>query len=109
MMIRIRIAVLLVWLCFPLTIAPPSPVDAAGESDRDVRIGEPASLVVHPDAIHLSGSRAMQQIIVTGHYRNGDQRDLTPFCTFSAEDAEIVRVGPGGFLRPRKNGRTLVV
>jgi hypothetical protein len=71
-------------------------------------IGNPASLRVQPERIHLQGPRAMQQIVVTGHYQDGSERDLTSLCDMSAETAGVVTVGAGGFVQPLKNGRTLL-
>jgi hypothetical protein len=85
-----------------------SPAAAPGEDDKTV-IGQPTSLLVQPDTIHLASSRAMQQIIVTGRYSDGSERDLTHFCILSAEGAHVVSIRPGGFLRAHKGGRTMLV
>jgi hypothetical protein len=72
-------------------------------------IGQPIALVVQPDAIRLSGSRAVQQLIVTGRYGDGTERDLTPFSAYSAE-GDALTIRPGGFVQAHKNGRaTLMV
>jgi hypothetical protein len=51
----------------------------------------------------------MQQLIVTGRYRDGSERDLTPFCSMKAGSSCVVTIGPGGFLQPQKNGRTMLL
>src|SRR5262249_3966480 len=81
---------------------------APGEAGKAV-IGQPVSLIVQPDTIRLSGPRSGQQLLVTGRYRDGSERDLTPFCELSAEDAGVVSIAPGGFLQARKDGRTTLV
>jgi hypothetical protein len=51
----------------------------------------------------------MQQVVVTGRYSDGTERDLTHFCRLDTETAGVVRIGKGGLLQPLKNGRTLLV
>src|SRR5262245_49257408 len=72
-------------------------------------IGDPIALTVQPAAIHLRSARAMQQIIVTGRYGDGSERDLTSYCDLRADAADVVHIHAGGFLQPRKNGRTELV
>jgi hypothetical protein len=81
---------------------------AAPAADADL-VGQPAAIVVQPETVHLSGPRAMQQIVVTGRYSDGTERDLTPFSTMSADVADIVTIGRGGFLQPQKDGRATLV
>lgn len=88
------------------------PLAAAGPKDKEKAevIGQPTALVVQPSNITLNGPRAMQQIIVTGKYADGLERDLSACCTLSAEPADVVRIGENGFLQPIKEGTaTLVV
>lgn len=99
----------LLCLALVLTAAFPAFTATPGETERTAVIGQPLSLVVQPEMIRLSGPRAMQQIIITGRYRDGTERDLTPFCALHAEDADVAAIGPGGFLEPRKDGNTTLV
>jgi len=71
-------------------------------------IGRPTALVVQPQAITLSGPRAIQQIIVTGIYADGSMRDLTPFSTISAEPSGIAGLQPNGLVTPEKEGQTVI-
>jgi hypothetical protein len=82
---------------------------AAGEQEQSAVVGRPLSLVVQPETIRLSGPRAMRQLLVTGRYADGTERDLTPFCLLRAEVPGVVSIGQGGFLQPDKNGRTTLV
>jgi hypothetical protein len=82
------------------------PTEAA---QRAPFIGQPVGLVIQPDTIVLSGPRAMQQLVVTGRYANGSVRDLTPFCDFRLEAADLADLGPGGFLLPRKSGASTLL
>ena len=84
--------------------------DAAEFSDaeRAAAIGQPVSLAVTPDAVRLSGPRDMCQLLVTGRYADGVERDLTPFCSFVTE-TDLISVAAGGFVEPRRNGQTSLV
>lgn len=77
--------------------------------EKTAVIGQPTALIVSPANITLSGPRAMQQVVVSGQYADGTVRDLTPFCTFSAESADIFDVTSSGFLQPKKDGTTNLV
>jgi hypothetical protein len=79
------------------------PVDAAAKAQI---VGHPAAVVVQPKAITLSGPRAMQQIIVTGIYPDGQLRDLTVFCEISADSPGIVSIQSEGMITPEKEGET---
>jgi hypothetical protein len=81
----------------------------AGEAERAAVIGQPLGLSVQPETVRLSGPRAMQQLLVTGRYADGSERDLTPFCLLSAEVPGIVTIGHGGFLQPQKDGQTTLI
>ena len=87
-----------------ILIAMPLVAAEAREKDEEkaALIGQPVSLVVQPETIRLSGPRAMQQIVVTGRYGDGSERDLTPFCALSAEAADVVTIGPRRFPAARR-------
>ncbi|HLN29054.1 MAG TPA: DUF1549 and DUF1553 domain-containing protein [Gemmataceae bacterium] len=72
-------------------------------------IGHPTALDVIPATIVLKGPRAMQQVVVSGHYADGSVRDLTPFCDFAVEGTGLAAVAPGGFLTPRRDGQATLV
>jgi hypothetical protein len=90
-------------------VASPVLAGPIGADEKAAVIGQPDSLVVAPESIRLSGPRAVQQVLVTGRYADGGERDLTAFCTLSAEAAGIIRVRPGGFLEALKDGRTTLI
>src|SRR5262249_52379044 len=69
----------------------------------------PLSLVVQPDTIRLAGPRAMRQVLVTGLYGDGSERDLTSFGDFRAENPALVKIGRGGFLQAQAAGETALV
>ena len=71
-------------------------------AERAALIGQPASIVVEPPSLTLTGPRATQQIVVTGRYADGSVRDLTPLCDISGD--AVVVLARGGFVLPAKNG-----
>ena len=94
--------------CVILLLVGKAPA-APPEEERAAVIGQPVSLVVQPESLRLSGPRAMRQLIVTGRYNDGIERDLTPFATMIAETAGVVSIRPGGFVQAQKNGETVLV
>jgi hypothetical protein len=105
----------LVWLraiiaiaCFSLILET---VRASLPTDPGIRaqvIGHPTALVVQPQVISLTGPRTIQQIIVTGIYPDGTQRDLTPFSEMSTEPSSAASVQPEGLVIPEKEGETVI-
>jgi hypothetical protein len=103
-----RTALPLVGLVFGLAALPAAAAVPDEPAKRDALIGKPAALVVQPAAVALRGPRAVQQLVVTGKYADGSQRDLTALCEISC-DANIAAVGEYGFITPKKNGATSLV
>ncbi|MFO0968974.1 MAG: DUF1553 domain-containing protein [Gemmataceae bacterium] len=97
---------LLVSLCgaFAAQAAPPSE-----PAERAKIVGAPTALVVQPPTAVLAGPRAHVQLVISGKYSDGSVRDLTPFCTVTAEDASLVKVEDTNYLTPVKNGTTNLV
>ncbi len=73
---------------------------------RAAIIGAPTALLVQPEAIVLSGPRAVSQFVITGKYADGSQRDLTALCDVTSEARDLAEIGEGCFITPRKNGST---
>ncbi len=90
-----------------------SPILAADspekQADKAACVGHPISLVVQPETIRLAGPRAMRQILVTGRYSDGSERDLTNFCELQVESPDLVKISRGGLLRPLTAGETALV
>ncbi|HLW67939.1 MAG TPA: DUF1553 domain-containing protein [Gemmataceae bacterium] len=78
------------------------------KDEREAAIGKPTALVVQPAAVTLAGPKAMQQLIISGKYADGTIRDLTPFATIRAENANLAGV-QDGFLQPKQNGSTVLL
>jgi Protein of unknown function (DUF1553)/Protein of unknown function (DUF1549) len=81
----------------------------ADPARRAAVVGKPAVLQVQPAAVLLTGPRAMQQIVVTARYPDGDVRDVTPFCDFTVDGPAAAQVTSDGFVLPRKNGTTTLM
>ncbi len=75
-------------------------------AERQALVGQPTTVKVLPERILLNGSRAAQQVVVTGHYAGGVIRDLTPLVEFTAVNPALVTLSPGGYLQARANGTT---
>jgi hypothetical protein len=82
------------------------PTDPAGKA---ALAGAPASLLVQPASVTLSGSRDRQQLVVTGRYADGSVRDLTGVCEIACASGDLVTVQAGGFLLPKKDGASSLV
>jgi hypothetical protein len=78
--------------------------DPPADADRTQTIGQPISLLVQPAAITLAGSRSMQQVLVTGRFGDGTERDLTRFCEWTSQPAGIIKVQAGGMVLPLRDG-----
>ena len=80
------------WLFTATTLADVFPEKHA---DKAAYVGHAVSLVVQPEAIRLVGPRAMRQILVTGRYSDGSERDLTNFCELQAKSPDLVKISRG--------------
>ena len=101
-----QLVFVIAWSVTALALAANSPEKQA---DKAAFVGHPVSLVVQPETIRLAGPRAMRQILVTGRYSDGSERDLTHFCELQVESPDLVTVSRGGLLRPKKAGETALV
>ncbi|MDB5385465.1 MAG: hypothetical protein JWM11_1111 [Planctomycetaceae bacterium] len=103
------------WIAASLFIATaPGKLNAAEKQPQKpdeiaAFIGQPISLLVQPETIRLSGPRAMQQLLVTGRYADGSERDLTRVSVLKFDNPEFATISPGGFLQPLKTGQTTLV
>ena len=80
----------------PADLPPPKP-------------SEVTALTVQPARIHLRGSDATQQLIVTATLSGGPGRDLTGDVAYRVVDSRTVRVLPGGRVMPLASGTTEIV
>jgi hypothetical protein len=102
-------AVAPLWLALGIFTVPPlaaaPPAEPAARADIVCR---PEAVEVLPQAVVLDGPRAGCQLIVTGRHADGIRRDLTPFAELRPE-ADILTPEPGGFLKPRRDGETVLL
>lgn len=84
-------------MCFAATMA------LADDQPETIDVGQPLSVEVFPASVSLQGVRERIQFVVTGHYENGEVRDLTRAAEFVSNNPEIVQVG-GSVGRPGKDG-----
>jgi hypothetical protein len=82
----------------PAFALPPS------DDERKDLIGSVQSLEVSPTSVTLTGSRDVQQLVVTGKYANGQLRDLTSVIETKIEPSDVVELQDGLFLRGKKDG-----
>src|SRR5258708_3161071 len=65
----------------------------------------PVRLTIEPGATVLVGRRSTAQFLATGHFADGSVRDLTHEATWTCTEPGVLSVEPGGFARPRRDGR----
>lgn len=99
----------LVFVAWLAAAAPLFAGEAEQQVNRAVVIGQPASLVVQPETIRLAGPRAMRQVLVTGCYSDGSERDLTSVCEMQVEASGVAKVGRHGLVQPQQSGETVLV
>jgi hypothetical protein len=92
-----------------LTICVVLSATVAGEPKSAQVISKPASLMIQPAAVVLTGPRAVRQLLVTGKYADGSIRDLTAVCEYSSDTASVASVQAGGLVQAAKNGTTKLV
>jgi hypothetical protein len=75
---------------------------AASQARADA--AAPIRISVVPASIELAGSRARQQVAVTGQYADGSVRDLTHVARFTVLPAGLAHAAPGGVITPGQEG-----
>lgn len=99
-----------VLIAFLLSASVTPPASAAlPRNPLEVReaVGQPVGLSAGP-AVLLNGPRSVHQLVVTGRYADGTERDLTPFCSWSAAPSGIVAIDANGFLEPLADGTAVL-
>ncbi len=88
----------------------------AAEGEQPPGLGDPGKLMsisietgrVKDGPVLLSGRDSSQQLVVTGHYDSGQQRDLTRDVTYTASPAGIVAVDATGHVASIKEGEATI-
>ena len=60
------------------------------------------------DVLHLKGVDARRQLVVTGTYPDGDERDLTRDVEYVVEPAGIAAIDETGWISPVKDGKASI-
>ena len=85
--------------------------DAAGSAKNAAKpvipgLGDPGKLtslrIEQPHKLTLRGRDARQQLVVTGVYSSGQERDATSLVTFAAQPEGVVSVAGDGFVTPEE-------
>ncbi len=80
------------WILFSLTMACTGSGLLFAADQPAIDVGTPTEIIVDPAKFELNGTRAQQQIIVTGKYANGEMRDLTTVAVFTSSADAVSKV-----------------
>jgi hypothetical protein len=81
---------------------------AAEVDARKALFDELTHVSVLPKEVVLSDARAMQQLVVTGHYADGQVRDLTTAAEFGVADGRVAFAEPSGLIHAGKEGSSTI-
>lgn len=97
--------ILLLCLLFCLEVEAQSQPSRASSTEgaRLVKIS------VFPEQVQLNGRNARQALVVTAHYSNGVERDVTHQAGFSLKTPDVVEMTPQGGVLPLRQGRVQAV
>ena len=75
--------------------------------------GEPEKITLsfsayEGDSLKLKGIDARRQLVVTGVFTDGDERDLSRQVQYTAEPAGIVAIDKTGWVHPVKDGKAVI-
>jgi Protein of unknown function (DUF1553)/Protein of unknown function (DUF1549)/Bacterial Ig-like domain (group 2) len=96
-------------VCGAFAAPGPDRVRSASADEVAVAVGQPRALIASPATVEIRDRRDARQLLITGRYADGSVRDLTHRSRIVAEQPSIVSVEPGGYLRPRQEGRTVLI
>ena len=60
------------------------------------------------DALSLKGIDARRQLVITGLFSNGDERDLSRKVKYTSAPAGVVAIDETGWVSPVKDGKTKI-
>jgi hypothetical protein len=100
------------------TTASAAEKDAAKNASKNTAkpaipgLGDPGQLtalrIEQPHKLTLRGRDARRQLVVTGVYSSGQERDAAPQVTFAAKPAGVISVAADGFVTPLASGTATV-
>ena len=73
-----------------------------------IAVGSPARISLYPTELRLAGTRQRGRLVITGHYEDGAEQDLTRVTQLSLADTRVARI-EDGVLLPTGDGRTEVI
>ena len=73
-----------------------------------IAVGSPARISLYPTELRLAGTRQRGRLVITGHYEDGAEQDLTRVAELSSADTRVARI-EDGVLLPTGDGRTEVI
>ncbi len=89
---------------------------AAKASGKDAPNAQVVGLTITPASVNLSGTQAVQHLLVTAAFRDGSTRDVTDEATFTtpapkllavSQSGEVSGIGDGqGVVAAKWNGKT---
>ena len=102
------VAVLAVCLSAPARAGEPAPSNRAGPAAPGAALPQvvadtPVRIELFPPRFRLDGQRRRMQLIVSGHYGDGQVQDLTRVAEFSTSNPQVVEVVQG-VARPTGDG-----
>ena len=60
------------------------------------------------DQLSLKGIGARRQLVVTGKYHDGDERDLTRLVRMEAQPVGVVEISKDGWIKPLSDGEAII-
>ena len=73
-----------------------------------IQVGTPERIEVSPSEFTISGPRDRLQLVITGHYANGEIADLTRAATLKFSSQGIAEAGERSTIKPLSDGETNV-
>ncbi len=73
-----------------------------------IQVGTPERIEVSPAEFTICGPRDQLQLVVTGHYANGEIADLTRAATLMIASPGIAEAAERGIIKPLADGETTV-
>ena len=75
---------------------------------ESITIGQPTRIELFPPAVRLAGPRSRMQLVVTGHYADGQMQDLTRTAQFATTNPAVAAID-GSVAVPKQDGSAEIV
>ena len=103
-----------IWLLLACALLSAARVGGAADTSKTaaalepVVVGDPVRIEAFPASFRLENARQRLQLVVTGHYADGRQQDLSRAATFASSNPPIVGMA-GGTASPVANGDAQII